>query len=191
MNCYVYVIRNLSGAIKIGIADSVDRRLQSLQTGNHELLTVVYSLKVGSREIALAMERLFHERYAADSVRGEWFFVDTERLIDDIRFVIACTKVLKSMEVHEQGKPAKIYKPSRKAPKVTESIPVLSEPSAPPNYDAMSDDELYQVVVVQAQSWSRITAAVISRRLRIDFERAETMMRLLNENDMLETFGEE
>lgn len=93
-SCCVYVIQSQSGAVKIGIATDVSARLSELQTGNHETLTAVYRLEVENRQKALALESLLHQRYANTSMRGEWFRVNAEQLIADMRFVLAVAGIL-------------------------------------------------------------------------------------------------
>lgn len=63
-----YFIRaGTEGPIKIGKANSVECRLQALQTAHYEELSV---LAVVDDET----ERSAHRRFAADRIRGEWFF---------------------------------------------------------------------------------------------------------------------
>lgn len=72
---WVYFIRECSetGLVKIGIADSVERRLSELQTGNGSRLKVVATVKYPSRAAAKEAERLFHKVLGPFRARGEWF----------------------------------------------------------------------------------------------------------------------
>ncbi len=64
----VYFIQAGSGAIKIGIAANVSRRLVELQVGNHDPLRVLTVLDGGR-----GAEREYHARFAQHRLRGEWF----------------------------------------------------------------------------------------------------------------------
>ena len=57
-----------SGAVKIGIADDVPRRLSALQIGNPNPLTLVGTIPGGPRE-----ESKLHRQFATHHRRGEWF----------------------------------------------------------------------------------------------------------------------
>lgn len=62
-----YFIRaGQEGPIKIGKADSVECRLQTLQTAHYEKLVVL--------AVVDEPERSLHRRFRADRIRGEWFF---------------------------------------------------------------------------------------------------------------------
>lgn len=65
----VYFIRSgKRGAIKIGWAKDVSKRLRILQTGSAEELSLIGAIPGGKR-----LERQIHERFAADRLTGEWF----------------------------------------------------------------------------------------------------------------------
>lgn len=102
--CSIYVIQAASGAVKIGIAQDVKARLRELQTGNHEHLTTLYQLEFANREIAAALELVLHKRYTNHALRGEWFTVDTDRLINDILFAMTFAKLVKGMVIETSEK---------------------------------------------------------------------------------------
>lgn len=97
--CCVYVIQAAAGVVKIGIAANVDTRLRDLQVANHHELKVLYKLEVANRHTAQALETLLHDRYASDSIRGEWFSINAERLIEDIRFASAFAQAIRVSSV--------------------------------------------------------------------------------------------
>ena len=71
---WVYFIRaGNRGAIKIGWAKDVDRRMTELQIGNAFKLTLITKIKCDSKEHAAAMEQRFHRFFAKQRIRGEWF----------------------------------------------------------------------------------------------------------------------
>ena len=64
---FVYFVRS-GNLIKIGVARNVRKRLDGLQCGNPELLSLL-ALQPGDQNL----ERRLHKQFAADRVRGEWF----------------------------------------------------------------------------------------------------------------------
>lgn len=70
------------GPIKIGVADSPVARIGALQTGNPRELNLLSVMDGGYRE-----EADLHVRFAAGSIRGEWFDPGTpglQELLDQI-----------------------------------------------------------------------------------------------------------
>lgn len=69
---YVYVILDESERRKLGFSHDADVRLDILQTGNAERLTVEHRLEVKDM---LRAEDALHQMFAADRIRtdGEWF----------------------------------------------------------------------------------------------------------------------
>jgi hypothetical protein len=64
----VYFIATQSGPIKIGIAINPDGRCKSLQTSHHERLEVLATCPGGQE-----LEQVYHKRFAAHRLHGEWF----------------------------------------------------------------------------------------------------------------------
>lgn len=64
----VYFIADEDGYVKIGTARNVNSRLASLQTASRQKL-IVLGFTPGNHED----ERRYHEMFAVDRVRGEWF----------------------------------------------------------------------------------------------------------------------
>lgn len=64
----VYCIRSECGAVKIGVAKDVQRRLDNLQIGSPLGLEIVGVIPGDE-----TLERELHERFAARRTRGEWF----------------------------------------------------------------------------------------------------------------------
>lgn len=70
---YVYFIKAGNKAIKIGSAKNVKKRLNMLQTGNHEELTISASIGFDTESEARGYERKLHRLFQSQRIRGEWF----------------------------------------------------------------------------------------------------------------------
>ena len=66
----VYLIQAgaADGTVKIGVAEDVQRRLEMLQVGNHEPLTLL-----AHEPCCQHVERFLHVHFARHRLRGEWF----------------------------------------------------------------------------------------------------------------------
>src|SRR4051812_49000977 len=73
-------------ALKVGISRNVGSRMAQLQTGNPDELRLFFSLSFETREIALQIERLFHESGLSGPIRGEWIGCKPSEAI----FYLAC-----------------------------------------------------------------------------------------------------
>jgi predicted GIY-YIG superfamily endonuclease len=70
----VYLIRaGNRGAIKIGVAVNVARRMATMQTGNAFELKLLATIKCKSRDEAYILEKQLHEKFKRQRIRGEWF----------------------------------------------------------------------------------------------------------------------
>lgn len=76
MVCCIYVIGGESGAVKVGIAESPERRLADLQMGSPVRLRVLYAGEMSCRRIARRAEALAHHYLKAHREHGEWFNVE-------------------------------------------------------------------------------------------------------------------
>lgn len=71
---HIYVIaENYSNFIKIGVAENVRSRVNSLQTGNPRPLTARYSRLMPCKRSARYLERKMHALLRERRVGGEWF----------------------------------------------------------------------------------------------------------------------
>lgn len=85
--CYVYLIEVVGAkAIKIGYATDPVKRLQSLQTGNHQELSLKHVIACDDAGIAARLETMLHRRYESNRLRAEWFAVDAQMVMEDIQF---------------------------------------------------------------------------------------------------------
>lgn len=64
-----------TGPVKIGRADDPEARLASLQTGQAEELRIIRLV-----DTPYDCEAAFHERFAAQRLRGEWFRFDADMM---------------------------------------------------------------------------------------------------------------
>lgn len=64
----VYFIQSGAGAIKIGTAKNVARRIATLRLANPEPLTLLHTMPGG-----VTLEHRLHRKFAALRIRGEWF----------------------------------------------------------------------------------------------------------------------
>lgn len=88
---YVYFIQaGRKGPVKIGVARNVEKRLESLQTGNHQELFVRTLIVCDEKNHAYETEKKFHRKFKYLHIRGEWFhaaildknIMDSERMLD-------------------------------------------------------------------------------------------------------------
>jgi predicted GIY-YIG superfamily endonuclease len=71
---YVYFVQSgRRGAIKIGYARDVDKRVNELQIGNPFKLRVVALMPCESLDHAKYVETKLHKRFKSHKIRGEWF----------------------------------------------------------------------------------------------------------------------
>lgn len=74
---YIYVIRSENGKYKIGKAQDVNKRLQSLQTGTPEKLELVLTIKTSNKNV---LETICHRQFSSKKIRGEWFSLTDDDL---------------------------------------------------------------------------------------------------------------
>lgn len=73
---YVYFIkagRRKRAPVKIGVASNIERRLATLQTGNHRELLLLAAIKCETKHDAYRLESMFHRMLKRHKMRGEWF----------------------------------------------------------------------------------------------------------------------
>lgn len=80
---YVYVIIDQTERRKLGFSKDADMRLDTLQIGNADILTVEHRLLVNDMKRA---EDALHNLFAADRIRtnGEWFKITDMELFNKI-----------------------------------------------------------------------------------------------------------
>jgi predicted GIY-YIG superfamily endonuclease len=103
---FVYFIQvHGEGAVKIGVAQDVDKRLDQLQTANHNDLRVLKTIKCKGKAHAYNTEKLLHGKHKKHHLRGEWFHakmileefdeLEFPDLIREAKFGIRKNKIMK------------------------------------------------------------------------------------------------
>ncbi len=80
---YIYIISNESNHIKVGITKNLKRRLRSLQTGNGDKLTILFSEEFDcTRKHLLSVEKIIHNQLNTNLVKkhGEWYQINNDEL---------------------------------------------------------------------------------------------------------------
>jgi hypothetical protein len=71
---FVYFVQaGLKGPIKIGMARSVSKRLETMQTGNAYKLHVLALIPCQTKMQAAEIEKRLHRLFFKQRIRGEWF----------------------------------------------------------------------------------------------------------------------
>jgi hypothetical protein len=95
---YVYLIRGNDGKYKIGIAKNPFQRINQLQTGNSDKLTLIETYL---SENASKIESALHNRYSHVRNVGEWFdlsVTEEANFVEICRTIDESIKYLKKME---------------------------------------------------------------------------------------------
>ena len=78
---FVYIIENVdNGAIKIGVGNNPEKRLNQLQTGSVSELALVYTSYICSN--AFEIENKVHKYFKDFHIRGEWYNVSKDNVIN-------------------------------------------------------------------------------------------------------------
>ncbi len=83
---YIYCIKDESGRRKLGFSKDADIRLDTLQIGNAELLTVEYRIEVKN---VIKAELGIHSIFGGDNIRGEWYKIKHVELLQKVFKVVA------------------------------------------------------------------------------------------------------
>lgn len=84
MKTFLYVIGRSEGPIKIGISSTPEKRLSSVQNGCPFKIEVLYRRKFYTRDDARYIEQHFHRTHAHVRLKGEWFDVSANSIIQTI-----------------------------------------------------------------------------------------------------------
>ncbi len=85
---HVYVIHEIEGPCKIGIADKPIRRFGSIRTSNPRELKMIKTWRMPGRAVSARIEKECHERLSEVRVRGEWFDVSPGLACSTVEMVI-------------------------------------------------------------------------------------------------------
>lgn len=78
-----FVLDEKSNAIKIGKANDVEDRINSLQTGNPNTLRLMHYIECSSEQHGFLLEKQYHEKFKHLRISGEWFEYD-EKLFESL-----------------------------------------------------------------------------------------------------------
>lgn len=70
---------------KIGVSSNVEKRLATLQTSNSETLNIQYCFEVDD-DIAYRFEKYIHREQNHKRLRGEWFDISKEEIINTMTY---------------------------------------------------------------------------------------------------------
>lgn len=84
---YIYIIGTNQPPYKIGITINPEQRLRSLQTGFPYPLKILYLEKCLINEYK-QLEKEIHNTLSYKRTKGEWFNLDLDQAIHEIKFVI-------------------------------------------------------------------------------------------------------
>ncbi len=72
--------------IKIGVTSqkNLSKRIKQLQVGNPLEIVELYRSKNTNRRSAEALEKVLHSKFKEYNLRGEWFLVNTDTVIDSL-----------------------------------------------------------------------------------------------------------
>lgn len=82
-----FIMGRLTQLVKIGRADNPLKRLDDLQIGSPDKLSIIAMLDI-TREDSIKYETYFHRRWSHLLVRGEWYTLDKEL----IAFIRVCAQ---------------------------------------------------------------------------------------------------
>ena len=84
----IYVIAaSPEGPVKLGISNDASKRLKQLQTGQDKTLVLYAEEKCRATHTHL-LEKLLHKQLAHYRIRGEWFEIDVDTAISEVKFAI-------------------------------------------------------------------------------------------------------
>lgn len=86
-NHWIYVIGDNASPYKIGFTKDPDKRLRTLQTGNHKKLQIHYKEMIGENEVKYIEGRI-HEELKRKQVSGEWFNVSLDDAISEVKYAV-------------------------------------------------------------------------------------------------------
>jgi hypothetical protein len=80
--CYVYLMHDsVNNFYKIGISNSPEYREKTLQS-EKPTIVMLCSKQFPKRKIAEILEKTLHSTYANKRVRGEWFVLEKDDVVD-------------------------------------------------------------------------------------------------------------
>ena len=84
---YVYLIQSGEGKdapVKIGLAKSITKRMETLQIGNPSELFLLAAIPTNSRAHAYSLEKRLHKSFNSNRIRGEWFLNINMKMFENL-----------------------------------------------------------------------------------------------------------
>lgn len=87
MASFVYfVVNDFDKEVKIGVTGKdIASRIRELQTGNPKELKLMGFLMYPTRKKCFEAEKMLHEKYKANHIRGEWFDLESYDVYDELK----------------------------------------------------------------------------------------------------------
>ncbi|HEX3747557.1 MAG TPA: GIY-YIG nuclease family protein [Bryobacteraceae bacterium] len=108
---YVYAISDGGGAVKVGVANNVQRRLKELQTGHCRKLSTFCEIGFSSRVEAYSIECRAHRLLKGNLLEGEWFSIPPETAREAIGQAVADLRAEPRLEAERLKNMRAAYKP--------------------------------------------------------------------------------
>jgi DNA segregation ATPase FtsK/SpoIIIE-like protein len=189
----VYLIGVGSGYIKIGVAKDVETRKRELQTGNHEELSIIHTVSCPDETTAYALELQVHTYLRAYRVRGEWFDVTPQQVLEAIDMAKADfakprrrSSVLRQMGDDFDRAAAWFPELPRSMRK---RIPAFARKSREKQKLRDGDEVLIADAIELVQRLGKASISLFQRRLSVGYGRAARIYDALLERGVFEQYG--
>ncbi len=97
MKSHLYIIAD-SGFFKIGITTGIWGRMDVLQCGNPRDLSLIALIPIPVTSEAAEVEAFLHEKFKDKSVRGEWFDLSEEQILDACKEALAIARTDRALQ---------------------------------------------------------------------------------------------
>ena len=84
---WIYVVGTNTKPYKIGLSTRPKSRLKDIQTGHPEKLSIHYLHEINKDEVTL-IEKMIHKNINYKRTHGEWFNVELEEAIQEIKYAV-------------------------------------------------------------------------------------------------------
>lgn len=82
---YLYIVQCKNDYYKIGYTSDTKERLVSMKTSNPFRLRLIFSTRFAD---PVSLEEYLHNQYKQYNVRGEWFKLTHQQVLDIVRFIV-------------------------------------------------------------------------------------------------------
>jgi DNA segregation ATPase FtsK/SpoIIIE-like protein len=196
---YVYILKAGADHYKVGIAKSVIKRVESIQTGN---AYKVYIVAVKLCMDAPSVEKSIHQKLASMSTSGgtEWFKLTTTDVIKacillntepeiNIYKDAELNELIRSIDTSVSKLVAQARSKSSSSVQVTNNVvaaSVVDTPVPTPKRDREADDiQLYNDAIEMVTTENKASTSLLQRKLRIGYGRAARLIEELEEGGIV------